>query len=262
MYMVLTNISKRSNIRSLLLAAAAFECKRILVVGQRNFNFELSSSLLSSENSTLTKTASTTIAATKNDANTNDTNDDTNDISDRTITRENNQQHEQSKQKSDLPKAIEHLVANGTLPIQRFQKWDECYRYLSSHRIKLIGVEIHPESKLMNEILQDLESTIGPNGYGRDDPWNDNRNVDRNNCRDSLNGNDESGGTTPSCADGVAFIFGNEGTGLNTKHMDACSNQFVRIPQYGKGTASLNVATAASIVMYQYFTWRRRLLEQ
>jgi tRNA G18 (ribose-2'-O)-methylase SpoU len=40
MHLVLTNISKRPNIRALLLAAAAFDCKSVLVVGQRQFDFE------------------------------------------------------------------------------------------------------------------------------------------------------------------------------------------------------------------------------
>jgi tRNA C32,U32 (ribose-2'-O)-methylase TrmJ len=55
----------------------------------------------------------------------------------------------------------------------------------------------------------------------------------------------------------VAFIFGNEGTGLNEKHINSC-HTLVRIPQYNTGTASLNVATAASIVLYQFHQWQRR----
>jgi tRNA G18 (ribose-2'-O)-methylase SpoU len=40
MHLVLTNISKRPNIRALLLTAAAFDCQSVLVVGQRQFDFE------------------------------------------------------------------------------------------------------------------------------------------------------------------------------------------------------------------------------
>ena len=39
-YLVLTNISKRPNVKSLLLTAAAFHCKAIFVVGQSHFDFE------------------------------------------------------------------------------------------------------------------------------------------------------------------------------------------------------------------------------
>jgi tRNA G18 (ribose-2'-O)-methylase SpoU len=39
MYLVLTNISKRSNIRSLLMTAAAFGCRGIFVVGQKQFDW-------------------------------------------------------------------------------------------------------------------------------------------------------------------------------------------------------------------------------
>jgi tRNA C32,U32 (ribose-2'-O)-methylase TrmJ len=52
----------------------------------------------------------------------------------------------------------------------------------------------------------------------------------------------------------VAFMLGNEGTGLNERQLRVCDS-FVYIPQYGVGTASLNVAVAASIVLHQYATW-------
>ena len=39
-YLVITNISKRPNIKALILTAAAFDCKAIFVVGQRQFDFE------------------------------------------------------------------------------------------------------------------------------------------------------------------------------------------------------------------------------
>lgn len=39
-YLVITNISKRPNIKALMLTAAAFNCKSIFVVGQRQFDFE------------------------------------------------------------------------------------------------------------------------------------------------------------------------------------------------------------------------------
>jgi tRNA G18 (ribose-2'-O)-methylase SpoU len=49
----------------------------------------------------------------------------------------------------------------------------------------------------------------------------------------------------------VAFMPGNEGTGLSTKQRNVC-NHFVYIPQFGKGTASLNVNTATSIVLHEF----------
>ena len=41
LYLVLTNISKRSNVRSLLQVAASFNCSAVFVVGQRQFNFDV-----------------------------------------------------------------------------------------------------------------------------------------------------------------------------------------------------------------------------
>lgn len=52
----------------------------------------------------------------------------------------------------------------------------------------------------------------------------------------------------------VAFLMGNEGSGLHDKHKALCDD-FVYIPQHGVGTASLNVMVAASIVMHHYALW-------
>ena len=52
----------------------------------------------------------------------------------------------------------------------------------------------------------------------------------------------------------VAFMMGNEGTGMNKKQMALCDG-FVKISQYGGGTASLNVSVAAGIVLQRYHIW-------
>eukprot|EP00924_Labyrinthula_sp_SR-Ha-C_P005169 snap_masked-scaffold_1-processed-gene-23.53-mRNA-1 protein AED:0.02 eAED:0.02 QI:0/-1/0/1/-1/1/1/0/213 len=49
----------------------------------------------------------------------------------------------------------------------------------------------------------------------------------------------------------VAFMLGNEGTGLNQKQKEAC-DYFVYIPHYGNGTASLNVTVAGSIILHHF----------
>ena len=49
-------------------------------------------------------------------------------------------------------------------------------------------------------------------------------------------------------------MLGNEGQGLSHRQCSACDS-FVYIPQYGAGTASLNVVVAASIVLHRYATW-------
>ncbi|KAJ8636556.1 hypothetical protein MRB53_010823 [Persea americana] len=52
----------------------------------------------------------------------------------------------------------------------------------------------------------------------------------------------------------TAFLLGNEGTGLSAKESEIC-DFFVYIPQYGCGTASLNVTVAASIVLHHFGVW-------
>lgn len=52
----------------------------------------------------------------------------------------------------------------------------------------------------------------------------------------------------------IAFMPGNEGTGMS-KHQKKLSNSFVYIPQYGSGTASLNVYVATTLIMHRYNLW-------
>lgn len=59
---------------------------------------------------------------------------------------------------------------------------------------------------------------------------------------------------------GAAFIFGNEGAGLSTKQREIC-DEFLFIPQTrggtkdGGGSASMNVACAAAVILQAYCTW-------
>lgn len=55
----------------------------------------------------------------------------------------------------------------------------------------------------------------------------------------------------------IAFMPGNEGTGLSRKQKAHC-DRFVYIPQYGSGTASLNVNVATSIILHRYQLWSSR----
>lgn len=52
----------------------------------------------------------------------------------------------------------------------------------------------------------------------------------------------------------VAFMPGNEGTGLSRRQKEI-SNSFIYIPQYGDGTASLNVYVATTLILHRYNLW-------
>ena len=55
--------------------------------------------------------------------------------------------------------------------------------------------------------------------------------------------------------DGVRWRHvGEEGHGLTREQLDAC-DMLVRVPQYGNGTASLNVTVAGSIVLHHFALW-------
>eukprot|EP01038_Epipyxis_sp_PR26KG_P005641 gene5641-7787_t len=52
----------------------------------------------------------------------------------------------------------------------------------------------------------------------------------------------------------IAFMPGNEGMGLSSRQKEIIDNS-IFVPQYGCGTASLNVYVATTIVMYHYNSW-------
>lgn len=58
----------------------------------------------------------------------------------------------------------------------------------------------------------------------------------------------------------VAFMPGNEGTGLSKRQKDI-SDSFIYIPQYGDGTASLNVYVATTLILHRYNLWLQTRVE-
>eukprot|EP00669_Euglena_mutabilis_P003290 TRINITY_DN14231_c0_g1_i1.p1 TRINITY_DN14231_c0_g1~~TRINITY_DN14231_c0_g1_i1.p1 ORF type:complete len:209 (+),score=25.48 TRINITY_DN14231_c0_g1_i1:46-672(+) len=59
----------------------------------------------------------------------------------------------------------------------------------------------------------------------------------------------------------TCFVLGNEGHGLDQRLMQVC-DQFVYIPQYGNGTASLNVTVAGSIVFHHFGIWAQKPVQR
>jgi tRNA G18 (ribose-2'-O)-methylase SpoU len=156
MYLVITNISKRNNIKSLVQTAAACGCVGIFVVGQPRCTFDMDQSM-------------------------------------------------------------------DKMPVMRFAKWNDCVQYLREGNILLVGVEIHPNAVSVEDFRRSL--------LLQEEQHQD-----------------------------VAFLMGNEGQGIHEKHMASCQ-AFVKIPQYGSGTASLNVNVAASIVLHSFHLMLRTDLE-
>ncbi|SOV77291.1 RNA methyltransferase, putative [Plasmodium sp. gorilla clade G3] len=52
----------------------------------------------------------------------------------------------------------------------------------------------------------------------------------------------------------TAFLFGNEGTGIHDNVLKMC-DKIIYIPQYGKGTASLNVSVSCAIILQNFAVW-------
>lgn len=198
-YLIITNISKRANVRALLNAAVAFGCAGVFMIGLPKFDIEFNSNATNSGT-----------VADGNDAVCTDQHQD------------GQQQKESTEIKltnKDVPKSVQDVMRLSSFFIQRFESWTIFVEHCTTNEINILGIEIHD---------------------------------------DAVNSNDASAFSFPSsdptkCSlnEEIAFLVGNEGTGILAKHMKDCT-KFVRISQYGNGTASLNVYVAASIVLFQY----------
>ena len=157
LYLIITNISKPANIKSLLKAAVAFGAQEVLVVGQKKFNFNVYL----------------------------------------------------DQGESDVPRVLRNLD-DQLLRIKLFDWMYECVDYVHNElNAKICGVEIVDSAKNLGD-----EPFIGD----------------------------------------TALMMGNEGSGMNSKQIAAC-DFFIKISQYGDGTASLNVNVAANIVMHHFHEW-------
>jgi tRNA G18 (ribose-2'-O)-methylase SpoU len=130
--------------------------------------------------------------------------------------------------------AVEQSHQPPHLNLFRFRKWRNVVEYLRERNIPLVGVEIHPSAISISDLLE--------------------------NHLQGSDGEDEGQTGSRQCRT-FALVMGNEGDGLSQAQMDACRH-FVRIPQYGSGTASLNVAVAASIVLHQCHAYQMSLLDE
>jgi tRNA G18 (ribose-2'-O)-methylase SpoU len=106
--------------------------------------------------------------------------------------------------------------------LRQFGNWKTCVDYMQSKKIYLIGVEIDETSQPLNDEYFDKQA--------------------------------------PRCDD-VGILLGNEGQGILPKYLKECS-ALIRIPQYGAGTASLNVNVATSIVLHRFNLWQTKREQQ
>ncbi|SBS81627.1 RNA methyltransferase, putative [Plasmodium ovale curtisi] len=60
--------------------------------------------------------------------------------------------------------------------------------------------------------------------------------------------------TKPFVNQDTAFLFGNEGTGIDENTLRLC-DKVIYIPQYGNGTASLNVSVSCAIILHNFAVW-------
>lgn len=118
-----------------------------------------------------------------------------------------------------IPSPFRQAETQGQIRLRHFAKWKDCVEYLETESIFLIGVEIDETSKPVNDEY-----------FERHFPHNQ---------KD------------------IAILMGNEGQGIIPKHLKECK-ALIRIPQYGAGTASLNVNVAANIVLFRFQNFKQK----
>jgi tRNA G18 (ribose-2'-O)-methylase SpoU len=192
-YLIITNISKRQNVRNLLQIAFAYGVRTVYVAGQRGFEFD-------------------------HDA-----------------------------RDTDVPVALHHVLRTGRLNIMKFDKLEECAMYVRRSR-RRDGGDAGTSTTFVDGESRDVDD-------GDDDAPTKIIGVEIDNS--SINLEDEPFGSySSSSSSSVAFMMGNEGSGMSARQMSICDG-FVRVSQYGGGTASLNVSVAAGLVLHRFFHWSR-----
>jgi hypothetical protein len=190
-YLIITNISKRQNVRNLIQIGVSFGVTTFFVVGQKNFNFDVNGH-----------------GDGSGDAN---------------------------KSSSDIPTAILDLLRRGKMNIIRFDKLEECVEHIKN--LPCCG-----------EVQEEVQDADNKSTSNKSKPTIQIIGVEID--PSSINIENE------PFANSTAFMMGNEGQGMNSKQMSLCDG-FVRISQYGGGTASLNVSVAAGLVLHRFFHWSR-----
>lgn len=132
---------------------------------------------------------------------------------------------------TDLPPRVRDALMNGRMSIERFDDHEEC-----AARVRGIG-------RAIDASRDDIDSRVKIVGV---EITNASLNVEENPFSSSRYRESH----------GFAFMMGNEGSGMSAKQLAICDG-FVRISQYGGGTASLNVSVAAGLVLHRFHHWSR-----
>ena len=139
-----------------------------------------------------------------------------------------------------------------------FETLREAQTWLAARSIPLVGVEIMDGAL---SLLDDPFSTICIKNNNKSTEFSSSSGC--SSADGDTGGSDNfkinSGTRTVGLAISIALMPGNEGTGLSQTAKDACTGGFVYIPQYGSGTASLNVCVATTLILFQFNIWESRM---
>ena len=147
-----------------------------------------------------------------------------------------------SSSSTDLPPALIDYVKNGGMQIVRFESLEECAAHIKG-------------MYCCDEMRRRVEKEMPQKCSKNDD--NSNHFKSGNLCGSIPIIGIEIDPASVSLEQqpfitSTAFMMGNEGQGMTTKQMAICDG-FVRIEQYGGGTASLNVSVSVAVVLQRFF---------
>lgn len=142
-----------------------------------------------------------------------------------------------SSETTDVPLLLQRHIASGRMEIVRFDKLKECVDYI--HGLPCCEeIQEGMNGTQQQQQQQQTQQPIHVPVIG----------VEIDSSAKNLE--------TEPFFTSAAIMMGNEGSGMTSKQMSLCDG-FVRISQFGGGTASLNVSVAAGLVLHRYFHWGR-----
>ena len=137
----------------------------------------------------------------------------------------------------------EPLLTSLSCRVMRMATLNDCRMYCMERNIRIIGVEIMPNANSIADHPFHGDSAFM---MGNEVPACLCSQKDSVRCHGRLN---------------IRVYCLMQGSGMNSAQMAICDD-FVYIPQYGGGTASLNVTVAASIVLQRFALWAKRLTDR
>lgn len=151
-----------------------------------------------------------------------------------------------SSSSTDLPPALVNYVKNGGIQIVRFESLEDCVNHIKN---------MYCCEEMRRQVEKEKAEQYSKND---DSSYGSKSNNSKEGSIPIIGIEIDPASVTleqQPFRTSTAFMMGNEGQGMTSKQMAICDG-FVRIEQYGGGTASLNVSVSVGVVLQRFFEKR------